>query len=269
MSKKLLKVVVMGGERVGKTTLIKQFAQTKLDPKYKPTIGADFFTKDVSVDGNPHTLQLWDTAGVERYRSAGTSLYRGSDVAVFVFDITNKLSFDAIDGLISSTMPHIGESAAIFLVGNKIDLNDSREVSEDQVKEWISKNPKAEYIETSALNSEDSVKLFESIAKKALGAKEDQERQLEDAFLASYRSSNPPKIKEEREENDPSSKPSSSSSSSSSSSVVGKRDSVSLPSKESNQTPDSSMIDKPSLFGGLFSVAFIVCMALVTFSSRD
>jgi len=117
------------------------------------------------------------------------------------------------------------------------------------------------------MKNEDSVKLFESIAKKALGANEEQERQLEDLLIASYQSSKRREIDNERSEEDPSSNPPSSSSSSSSSSVVGKRETISPSRKESNQTLVPSTIDGPSLFGGAFTVVMFVCMALSVYKS--
>ena len=82
---------------VGKTSLINRFATDKYSCEYKPTIGADFTSKDVTLDnGTSITLQIWDTAGCEKYHSLGIAFYKGSECCGLVFDITNPKSFETV-----------------------------------------------------------------------------------------------------------------------------------------------------------------------------
>ena len=87
--KSLQKIIILGDSGVGKTSLMNRLVNNKYSSSYKATIGADFMTKDVSIDDRLVTLQIWDTAGQERFQSLGTAFYRGSDVCVLVYDVTN------------------------------------------------------------------------------------------------------------------------------------------------------------------------------------
>merc|ERR1712072_69009 len=99
--KVLLKVIILGDSSVGKTSLMNQYVNRKFDNQYKATIGADFLTKEVSVDHNGDqrlvTMQIWDTAGQERFQSLGVAFYRGADACVLVYDLTAKKSFENLD----------------------------------------------------------------------------------------------------------------------------------------------------------------------------
>ncbi|RHN51183.1 putative small GTPase superfamily, P-loop containing nucleoside triphosphate hydrolase [Medicago truncatula] len=83
----LLKVLVLGDSR---------YVHKKFEKEYKGTIGADFFTKELKIGDQPVTLQIWDTAGRERFQSRGVSFYRGSDCCVLIYDINHMKSFDAL-----------------------------------------------------------------------------------------------------------------------------------------------------------------------------
>ena len=95
--KQTMKVLVLGAESVGKTSVIKQFVDREFSPQYKATIGSDFLIKPVTVNGQPHTLQIWDTEGQERYGCVVTTFYRGSDCCVLCFDVTNRESFNHLE----------------------------------------------------------------------------------------------------------------------------------------------------------------------------
>ena len=87
--KNFLKIVILGDSSVGKTTLLQQYLNGKASGQSKPTIGADFSKKEILVDGAVVTLQIWDTAGQEKFQSLGYAFYRGADCCALVYDITN------------------------------------------------------------------------------------------------------------------------------------------------------------------------------------
>ena len=88
-------MILIGDSGVGKTSLLEAFNYKKATQNTKPTIGADFLKKKVSLeDGQEVTLQLWDTAGQERYQSLCNSFYRGSDCCVLVFDLSDPISYE-------------------------------------------------------------------------------------------------------------------------------------------------------------------------------
>ena len=94
--------------------------------EYKSTIGADFLTKSVQKGEDSIQLQLWDTAGAEKYHSMGQSFYRGSEVCVLVFDITDNETFQNIEGwrkeFLEQFNPNIPEQFPLVLIGNKCDM---------------------------------------------------------------------------------------------------------------------------------------------------
>ncbi len=117
---------------MGKTSIIKRYVQNKFIPIYKPTIGADFLTKDVLVGEQPVALQCWDTAGQEKYRSLSAAFYKGANCCVLVYDLTDGKSFSNLDEwrdrfLASSSL----KDPSVFpfvVVGNKADLESARKV---------------------------------------------------------------------------------------------------------------------------------------------
>uniref|UniRef100_A0A915EDT1 Rab6 n=1 Tax=Ditylenchus dipsaci TaxID=166011 RepID=A0A915EDT1_9BILA len=90
---KKFKLVFLGEQSVGKTSLITRFMYDSFDNTYQATIGIDFLSKTMYLEDRTVRLQLWDTAGQERFRSLIPSYIRDSTVAVVVYDITNANSF--------------------------------------------------------------------------------------------------------------------------------------------------------------------------------
>eukprot|EP01083_Nonionella_stella_P172877 594594_1 len=92
----LLKVVMVGDSGVGKSSLLKRFANRDFTGDYISTIGVDFEIKTLEIDGKTVKLQIWDTAGQERFRTITSSYYRGAHGIIIVYDITDKESFDNV-----------------------------------------------------------------------------------------------------------------------------------------------------------------------------
>ncbi|XP_040261644.1 ras-related protein rab7-like isoform X2 [Bufo bufo] len=116
------------------------------------TIGADFFTKELRVDEQQVIVQIWDTAGTERFQSLGAALYRGTDCCLLVFDVTSPNSFNALDTwhkeFLVQADPESPEKFPFVVIANKADLEE-RQVTPRQAQEWC-KACTAEYYETSA-----------------------------------------------------------------------------------------------------------------------
>ena len=123
------KLVFIGDQSVGKTSIISRFQFDTFDDHYQTTIGIDFVSKTVPVDDGTVRLQLWDTAGQERFRSLIPSYIRDSHVAVVVFDITNRESFESTAKWIADVRAQRGSDVVIVLVGNKTDLAGQRAVT--------------------------------------------------------------------------------------------------------------------------------------------
>eukprot|EP01035_Chromulina_nebulosa_P027504 gene27504-36187_t len=126
------KLVFLGDQGVGKTSIITRFMYDSFDKNYQATIGIDFLSKTMYLEDRTVRLQLWDTAGQERFRSLIPSYIRDSSVAVVVFDITNRASFLNTSKWIEDVRNERGNDVIIILVGNKTDLSDKRQVSVDE-----------------------------------------------------------------------------------------------------------------------------------------
>ena len=122
------KLVFLGDQSVGKTSMITRFMYDTFDNSYQATIGIDFLSKTMYLEDRTVRLQLWDTAGQERFRSLIPSYIRDSSVAVVVYDVTNRASFLNTSKWIEDVRNERGDDVVIMLVGNKTDLSDQRQV---------------------------------------------------------------------------------------------------------------------------------------------
>jgi len=136
---------------VGKTSLLNRFCDNNFKEKYLNTIGVDFKIISLNYKGNNIKLHLWDTAGQERFKSIAVNYYRNVLGFYYVFDVSNRESFQALDKWISLANTHNKTSIVNMLVANKIDLE--RKVSREEALQFAQKNNLI-YYETSAKNSE-------------------------------------------------------------------------------------------------------------------
>jgi small GTP-binding protein len=173
------KLVFLGEQSVGKTSLITRFMYDSFDNTYQATIGIDFLSKTMYLEDRTVRLQLWDTAGQERFRSLIPSYIRDSTVAVVVYDITNANSFNQTNKWIDDVRTERGNDVIIMLVGNKTDLADKRQVSiEDGEKK--AKDLNVMFIETSAKSGYNVKQLFRRVAAALPGMESSSERQQQE-----------------------------------------------------------------------------------------
>merc|ERR1719362_134270 len=127
------KIAFLGDSGVGKTSLINQFIYGTFSLNHNPTIGIDYLSKIINTGERSIRLQIWDTAGQERFRSLIPSYIRDASAVMIVYDITNRQSFDSIPGWIQHVRELVGEAETlVLLVGNKVDLEENREVSTEE-----------------------------------------------------------------------------------------------------------------------------------------
>ncbi|XP_048839253.1 ras-related protein Rab-6A isoform X2 [Brienomyrus brachyistius] len=173
------KLVFLGEQSVGKTSLITRFMYDSFDNTYQATIGIDFLSKTMYLEDRTVRLQLWDTAGQERFRSLIPSYIRDSTVAVVVYDITNVNSFQQTTKWIDDVRTERGSDVIIMLVGNKTDLADKRQVSIEE-GEKKAKELNVMFIETSAKAGYNVKQLFRRVAAALPGMESTQDKSRED-----------------------------------------------------------------------------------------
>merc|ERR1711881_704780 len=184
--KVLLKVIILGDSSVGKTSLMNQFVHRKFNGTYKATIGADFLTKEVSVDERLVTMQIWDTAGQERFQSLGVAFYRGADCCVLVFDVNVAKTFENLDSwrdeFLIQAGPKDPDNFPFVVLGNKIDLENQRVVSQKRALAWCQAKGNIPYFETSAKEAINVEQAFQVIAKNALKQESEEDIYLPDTI---------------------------------------------------------------------------------------
>ena len=164
-----VKVVLLGEAGVGKTSIIQQFAYHQFDPDCLSSISAQFISKTIDYKGyGAIKFDIWDTAGQERYRSMARIFYKDAKVVIFVYDITNQISFEGIKDYWHEQIKVNCENDAILaLVANKNDLYDEQQVSDEEGQSFAD-NIDAIFQSTSALSNNGIEKLFENIGKKII-----------------------------------------------------------------------------------------------------
>jgi len=165
------KLVFLGDQSVGKTSIITRFMYDTFDSTYQATIGIDFLSKTMYLEDRTVRLQLWDTAGQERFRSLIPSYIRDSSVAIIVYDITSRASFVNTAKWIEDVRGERGTDVIMMLVGNKTDLADKRQVSIEEA-EAKAKEFDIMFVETSAKMGFNIKALFRKIATALPGVTE-------------------------------------------------------------------------------------------------
>ncbi|KAM4544714.1 ras-related protein Rab-6A isoform X2 [Leuresthes tenuis] len=173
------KLVFLGEQSVGKTSLITRFMYDSFDNTYQATIGIDFLSKTMYLEDRTIRLQLWDTAGQERFRSLIPSYIRDSAAAVVVYDITNVNSFQQTTKWIDDVRTERGGDVIIMLVGNKTDLADKRQITTEE-GEQRAKEMNVLFIETSAKTGYNVKQLFRRVAAALPGMDTTQDKSRED-----------------------------------------------------------------------------------------
>lgn len=181
MTTRQCKLVVLGDSGVGKTTLIHSFVSHEFCSDFKSTIGADFSSKTIVVNGITVDLQIWDTAGEERFHSVGSAFYRGADACLLVYDLTQKDSFDRLDFWKNDIVVKSGISAPddfpFVIFGNKADLTEKYQIDPKNIEAWAIQNKKPHFVVT-ATQSESLDEGFQKIVSIFLEKSQESVQQI-------------------------------------------------------------------------------------------
>ncbi|KAI5074310.1 hypothetical protein GOP47_0010271 [Adiantum capillus-veneris] len=158
----IFKIVLTGDSAVGKSNLLSRYARDEFHASSKTTIGVEFQTQSVIIDGKRIKAQIWDTAGQERFKAVTSAYYRGAVGALVVYDISRRQSFDDIGRWLEELRVHSDMSVVAMLVGNKCDLEHLREVSQEEGRS-LAESEGMYFMETSALDSTNVHKAFQTV----------------------------------------------------------------------------------------------------------
>jgi small GTP-binding protein len=166
----LVKLLLIGESAVGKSCLLLRFAENKFQESFLSTIGIDFKVRHVEINDTKVKLQIWDTAGQEKFRTITKAYYRGAHGIMLVFDVTNVDTFTQTRQWINSIHENVTDPVAIILIGNKVDM-EGRKVTKEQAQA-LADEFKVEYFETSAKDGSNVESTFFHLATVILNDKQ-------------------------------------------------------------------------------------------------
>ena len=156
-----ISIILVGDTNVGKTSIFKRYYKNEFKASKNATIGVEFEAKEFKYKGQKYSIQIFDTAGQERFRSLTESYFHLGDGAFVVFDLTNKNSLISISGWIKNVIEK-KPNVKMIILGNKDDLKD-RQIPEDEINEVLEENNISNYIRVSAKNGTNIEKAFEEM----------------------------------------------------------------------------------------------------------
>lgn len=159
-----LSVILIGDTNTGKTSLIARFSDDKLIENYETTIGIDFSIAKFRLNGTSVRLQLWDTAGQEKFNAITTQYYHRAMGVILVYDVTNQSSFDSIAKWNRAVEQHADPDVVKLLCGNKVDLDEERKVTTEQGRK-MAQQIGARFCEVSALESTNVFEAFQFFSR--------------------------------------------------------------------------------------------------------
>ena len=157
------KIIIVGDSGVGKSSLLKRAVQNKFDGNYQATIGFEFLLMHFKVNDLKIKLQIWDTCGQEMYRSLIQGFYRNTSLALVVYDVNKKESYDALDIWIKDIRDHTEQDIPIFVAGNKCDLQ--RAVQTEEARVYSVSSRTKYFTECSAKTGQNVKDIFFEAAK--------------------------------------------------------------------------------------------------------
>ena len=164
-----VKITLLGSSGVGKTCIIKRYTEGSFDENNQSTSGASYSQKLIVVENKQIQLDLWDTAGQEKYRSLGRHFYKDAYIVCLVYDITNSQSFEDLKEKWYNDLKTFGEKNNVLaVVGSKSDCYEKEDVTEEEAREYAN-SIGAVFMLTSAKTGANIDLLFDTLIRQYLG----------------------------------------------------------------------------------------------------
>ena len=167
-AKYIIKILTLGYTTVGKSSMVLRFSENKFDDNQFATIGIDFKTKYIKIGDSSVKVFFWDTAGQEKFQNIAKQYYKGANGVLLIYDITNRKSFERINFWLKELKENNRiEELYTCLIGNKLDLEEKREVSAEEGAAYAKEN-NLQFFEVSAKTGSGINDLFNKLIKGSM-----------------------------------------------------------------------------------------------------
>ena len=166
LNENVYKLLLLGDSTVGKTCFLIKYTDQSFQDIHMATIGLDYRVKTMKLKNNKEVkIQIWDTAGQDRFRSITKNYYKGSHGIILIYDITNRRTFENVQQWISQIREETSQNVVIYLIGNKIDMKEERKVSTEEGKK-LADELGLPFMETSAKEGININEVFDDIVER-------------------------------------------------------------------------------------------------------
>ena len=159
------KIIVIGDSSVGKSCLTTQAVRNNFVEFYQATVGFEFLTFNLRINSNVVKLQIWYTCGQEVYKSLISKFYRNCSLALIVYAINNRDSFEHAENWLNDLKNQSNPNVRVFLVGNKSDLEQNRVISKEEGENFREQKKLDRFMETSAKTGDNARNVMLEAAK--------------------------------------------------------------------------------------------------------
>ena len=161
------KVLLLGDSTVGKTCFLLRYCDKTFQEAHLSTIGLDYRLKSMTLQsGKNIKLQIWDTAGQDRFRAITKNYYKGANGIILIYDVTNRQSYENVKNWITQIREEANPNVVIYLAGNKVDVSEEQKVVKTEDGKKIADEFNLPFYETSAKNGVNINKIFEELVEK-------------------------------------------------------------------------------------------------------
>ncbi len=187
---KKTKVILVGESKVGKTSIISQYVESSFSEEYLITLTGDKLKKEVEIIGRKINLEIWDTAGNEQFRAVNKIFMKNTNIALMVYDITNRDSFDNLNQFYEEFISNNTENKMIIgVTANKSDLYENAEVTKEEGEDYANKI-KASFFESTATDHENVEIIFNKLTKDYIDKFEPGEEKISTKTITQINSTN-------------------------------------------------------------------------------